>query len=896
MKKILIVLAILLLGGAGYFTYEKWVKDADLSSWSFVPSGAAIVMETEILDDYRSLEEYQIWKSLQSTSGFSAINEGLVFMDSINGDGGFSAIFKSLPALISMHKVSNADFDFLYVLDIQNLSQNTFISATIGQLKKRGFRFKTRNYNGFKISEIGKSGKTFTYIFYKNYFLASFTPYLVEDAIRTISDSEVISFKQKFSELQPIVSSELSTIFVNYDQTANIIKAFTGTNTDLPVSSGNYTINLDSSYFGTSGFSYVTDGWLSTHTEQAVPFDMAEIIPQNTAYLLHLTSSNFSNWKEKQMSFIQENDEEAFAHQDSLKKAFDFNADQILDLVDNEIGLATLESARTSENQKLFILEVKDVQEALSFFEQVTERVAYSRGDSIYSESYSDNEIRFLPIQNFPMTVLGKVADGFDQSFYMNYRNYLIFSNDLNELKNLISSIQTEDTWGKSLNMNNFLERANNAANVNLFVNIPRAWSLIYPQINNQWKDHFEENASEYKSVELAAFQFSYLDGKYFTNFTFSQPRKTSKSIPKTNANNGVRFASKITTKPFLVRTHSYLSFNMVLQDSTNTIYYLDKDQNAQWTEKLEESIVSDIHAVDYYKNGKLQYAFATNKQIHIIDKTGSYIPGFPKTLSKEAKIDHFNVIDYDLSRNYRLAITDTDGNIYLADKDVKVLDGWNPKGFKRKAQQPLRHARLGRRDAMISIQENGILNVMNRRGIMMQGFPFDMQQAVDKNYFLKSSNSLASSSITIISKSGELVEVSLEGSTIRRDQMIKTTSDATFQLIPDRGNDSFVLVRKEANSYEVLDDTGNLLFKKDYLSTEPILIQYYRFGGGKDLVVFTDTANKTLYIYDKSGNLVTGNPLNSSHEVSLIYSSAKKELQVFTTWDANLELYSFNY
>ena len=93
-----------------------------------------------------------------------------------------------------------------------------------------------------------------------------------------------------------------------------------------------------------------------------------------------------------------------------------------------------------------------------------------------------------------------------------------------------------------------------------------------------------------------------------------------------------------------------------------------------------------------------------------------------------------------------------------------------------------------------------------------------------------------------------------------------------------------------------MLDDTGNLLFKKDYLSDGPILVQYYQFGAGKDLVIFTDVQNKALYIYDKSGNLITGNPLNSEHEVSLIYSAAKREFQVFTTWDENLELYTFSY
>ena len=366
----------MLLGGAGYFTYDKWVKDADLTAWSFVPNGAAVVLETKILNDFRTLEEFQVWEIISDAEGLNSINDGVAFLDSINGDGGFSAIFKSTPALISLHKISSSNFDCLFVLDIQNLSQNTFISASIGQLKQRGYRFKTRNYNGFKISEIGKGDQIFTFIFYKNYFLASFTPYLVEDAIRTISDSETLAFKQASDPLISSTSDGSATLYFNYSQLTNLLKAFTNNVSTFPLDAGKYEIELDSNYFGASGFSYAKDDWLSTHTEQPSAFDMAEIIPSNTAILHHITSSNFSNWKERQMDYIKRKDLKTFSYQDSLKKAFDFNADQVFDLVDGEIGLATLESSRASEKKKLFILEVNDINESLAFFDQVTERIA----------------------------------------------------------------------------------------------------------------------------------------------------------------------------------------------------------------------------------------------------------------------------------------------------------------------------------------------------------------------------------------------------------------------------------------------------------------------------------------------------------------------------------------
>ncbi|MEQ9405735.1 MAG: hypothetical protein RIM99_19245 [Cyclobacteriaceae bacterium] len=888
MKKLLITVTALLLAGAGYFTYDKWVKHSDLTAWSFVPSDAAIVLDLRLNNDLEDLEANPVWQNLLQTDGLNAVRTGLAFLDSINGDGGFTAVFRDMPTLISTHKVSSSSLDFLFVLDIQNLSQNTFVSAAIGRLKKSGIRYKNRNYNGFKISEIEGENKVFTYIFYKNFFLASFTPYLVEDAIRTIEESEVESFKE-------VHTGERGKVHVNYQQLGNLLGVFSSSKVQLPLSSGSYDLSVDSSMVSLSGFSQADNNWISTHKETPGGFEMAEVIPSNTAVLYHITSSDFGKWETEQLNYLS-NEPAIIQFRDSLKTAFDFSAEQVFDLIEDEIGLALLESGRPDDTRKLFILKVKDAQESLSYFQQLAERIAYSRGDSVYSESYSENEIRFLPIQNFPSAILGEMASDFDRCFYFNYRNYLIFSNSLQELKNLVSSTQSEDTWGKSIQMNDFFEKANSEANVSLIVNIPRFWPTLLAQFKPEWASRFKSNQQAYNKIELAAFQFSSLGNQYFTNFTFSQPRKYVRPTAKTTADNSVAFASPPITKPHLVKTHAHNYYDILIQDSTFYLYYFDRTFSSIWTKDLKEPVKGEIFEMDYYKNGKIQYAFATGGKIHIIDRTGAYIPGYPKAIAKAAKTSFFNLIDYERSRNYRMGITDVDGKVYLTDKDMNVLEGWDPIPYKRPAISPLRHARLGRRDVMISIQENGILNITNRRGIRQAGFPFDLKADVGGSYYLNASNSLGRSSLTILSRQGELVEINLEGIVIARDQLVKQSQETTFELVEDRGRNSFIILRKVGNQYDVLDATGNLLFSKDYLSGSEVLVQFYQFGAGKDLILFTDRANESLYIFDRSGNLVTGNPLRSSNEVSLIYSSSKKELQIYTTSGTNLEFYEFDY
>lgn len=886
---------IVLLAGIGYFSYHKWVKHSNIDSWNFIPADASIVLELGLLKDYNLVSGYPVMANLGETSVVSSIEEGISFLDTLNGKGGFSAVFKNAPTLISMHQTSSEDFDFLYVVDLENIAQNTFAEASVNKVKKMGYRVKTRNYNGFEISEISKDSKIFTFIFYKNFALASFTPYLVEDAIRALSGDQN-PFKGKFINIDDTSQEpSLLKLYVNYEALSTAFSSISLEDTSLPFESGDYSLSMDSNFFSLSGFSYATDTWISTHSQQGATFDMAQVIPENTAYMYHISGIDLKDWKVKHLDYLRANYPDIKSLQDSLKQNYDFDVAQVFDLVDEEIGVVKVEAGSSKDHRMLFILEVQDTKKSLDFIQGLTERVVRSQGDSVYSESYSDNEIRYLPIKDFPSALLGNLASDFSQCFYVNHRNYLIFSNNLQELKAAVYGIQNENTWGKSLRANEFLLRTNNTANVSLFINIPRAISTVQDDLKAGWKNHLSENLSTYQNFEYAAFQFSHIDNKYFTNFTFSQPIKKSNEKPKSAPDSDLRFAYDLITKPHLVRTHAYKGFDMIVQDSIYTLYYLNASQKTLWTKKIEGKIISDIYSIDYYNNGKIQYAFATKNKIHLLDRNGTPIPGYPKGLDGTS-IDHFSIIDYNLSKNYRFAITDIDGNVYLMDKELNKLEGWDPKEYMRAAIQPLRHQRLGRRDIMISIQQDGIINVTNRRAETVEGFPFETKEKLNGDYFIKASNGLNNSSLTLVAKSGILLELNMNGEVLQRTQLLRTSADTKFSLVTGKNNKSFLIVRNNENKYEILDDTGNLLFEKDYLTEGKVLVQYYEFGAGRDLVVLTDTKTNTLYIYDKSGNLLTGNPLTSGHEVSILYSSINRRFKVYSTSGSNLESYSFKY
>ncbi|MFY0598365.1 MAG: hypothetical protein JXR03_01755 [Cyclobacteriaceae bacterium] len=904
MKKLLILFAILLLGGIGYFTYIKWVEDSNLTNWSFIPENALIVLESpNLLSTLDGIKETEVWKNASSLPLFVSSENTLNALDTIGGKGNFQSLFNNTNTLISLHQVSSESFDFLFVVEIDNLSKHTFVGGAIAHFKDFGYSKKTREYLGFTITELRTKDNSdvFTFIFYKNYFIGSFSSFLVEDGIRTVSNEHNTSFNHRFDELEKVTKLEKDqgNIYLNLEKFNSIFNGVLKDNSSTSFAKSAFLdLKVSDQNLNLTGFTFLEEPteYLSAFSQNpGSGFDMAEIIPNQSAWVYHYNLSNPSEFGSKLSSYLLISDNDILKRREELLINQDFDVNYAFNLIDEEIALVTLEPKRIGRKDQLLFLEIKDMGEAFKFFNSVDERASAKKGDTTYLEYFGDYEIRKLPVPEFPSALLGEIADGFQSLFYTQYRNYLIFSNNLLQLKNLTLAIDNEDTWSKSLKVKKLLDQANQAANFSLFINTPRAWNQTVDKLKDSWAGFAKDNQFAIRNLEFISLQFSAVDDKFYTNFTAHQS-----SIPSSTIANKVDIIESVTlndfiiTKPYLITNHSTKEKEIVVQDSSYYIHQLTNQLEPIWSKSVESKIITNIEQIDYYKNGKLQIIFATSNAIHIIDRNGEYVPGFPKSIPGDKEIAHFSIIDYDNSKNYRFGIADIKGNVYLTNKEVKPLKGWKPKSFDSPLVQAPQHYRIGRRDVITVIQENGKINALSRRGEYLPKFPLDLNTNLESPAFVKETNDLSSSSIKIVTKGGESVEVSLTGRLIDRNQFYKPTSDTKFRLLKDVSRESFIILRKTERKHELLDETGKSHFEKDYFTNKKLHIQYYKLGGGIDYVVMTDSGGAYLYIYNMEGTLVTGRPLTATMPISMI--KYENEYQIYRVVDKNLELISLSF
>ena len=125
-------------------------------------------------------------------------------------------------------------------------------------------------------------------------------------------------------------------------------------------------------------------------------------------------------------------------------------------------------------------------------------------------------------MHRFPEKIFYPLISGFNTSYYTSAGKTIFIGEDLDELKRYLDDIDKEDTWGKSVAQNQYLESTLLESNISLFINTPRIWSLLETSLRPRWKKFVKENRNLLRSLGMGAAQFSHLNDSYYTNVSWA--------------------------------------------------------------------------------------------------------------------------------------------------------------------------------------------------------------------------------------------------------------------------------------------------------------------------------------------------------------------------------------
>ncbi len=554
-------------------------------------------------------------------------------------------------------------------------------------------------------------------------------------------------------------------------------------------------------------------------------------------------------------------------------------------------------SSISSSPEKVVLAHVSNPALTAQLLNRLNKQLLSSRKKKPYTEKYGGYSIQMIEVQELPAKLFGNMFSGFDQSYVVEVDDYLIFSNEIASMRDLLDDISAESVWGKSSAQQAFLEETLQEGNFSLFINTVNAWYILNRYITEESRENLLQNATLIKRFNQVSFQFANVSkNRYYTSFVFRKQNKGSNSMADSFTTElTVPFDSRINSMPFAIQNAVDRSREVVVQDSANVLINIAATGKRGWTDSVGTAIRGSVKQIEYGPDNKLRYLFATANRIHAVNNQGQALENFPFNIGDTLNIQHLAVFDYEKSQNHRLLVDDIQGNLYMYDIRGNAIEGWQPRRMDYRLAAEPQHLRVGGREIILVLLENGYVYALNQKGDTYAGFPMNLKSPLTSGAFVKIGADLRKTEITVVSKYGSVMTFNLQGSLLQREQLLRPSKSAFFELVPESNSGkSYVIVRQEQGKVAVLDQDLGLLFEKRYVTSAAKIAQYFHFGGDNKVYAITETGPQKTYLYTNKGKLIGNSTLENSKPVLIYYNEAANNYTLFKVFKKELQKISF--
>ena len=314
--------------------------------------------------------------------------------------------------------------------------------------------------------------------------------------------------------------------------------------------------------------------------------------------------------------------------------------------------------------------------------------------------------------------------------------------------------------------------------------------------------------------------------------------------------------SNEIILGPLIVKNHTNNKNEVFIQDSENIIYLINDNGQIEWTKKINDRVIDEVKQIDSYKNGRLQYVFATQNSLHMIDRKGRDVGKFPLKFNDQIT-KPVSVFDYDNNKNYRLLITQND-ELFMFDSKGNRVRGFDYNKKNKIITKP-EHFRISNKDIIV-FKTSDDLKILNRRGKVRIKINGDYNYSKDEIFQYQ--NSLLTTTVN-----NKIVKIDMNGNS-------KEVSSMSF------------------NGKYVSDKKTIYTLQKNILSNSKKNIEiqfgkYENFSAISDkkntLINIYDSQNNKLYLFDDEINTVKGFPILADANASFILENNKIEFSVIS-------------
>jgi len=665
-KYIFIVLPIvLLLLGCGtalfFITREKANPDKE-SRGVVLNNAVAVPVDAVAVFSFRN-SSFLMEAFIDSTSIFSHYlnkdNELLRLIISIDRICRDEQSLKELSGseiLLSVHYSAKNELSLLYCMDISDKTINKELLTKALTSLMPGYT--KRVFNGVDIH----LSKGVQFAVYKNTFIASTSPIVLESSIRHLISRTSILDNHEFARVLKETIRKDNLLFINHQ---NIGKIFSGI--------------AEWKYWGYSDFLSKFSSWttlsgkfnstchqykgdfinlkgVGNYSEVFKNYAGGEmkswkVLPYNTYFLLALPLKDFTLFAGRYREY-----------KELYKKP---------------------NSARTAENESWFVsLEPKEIAIALLPFESEQKWITLIKTG--IKERDKEGIVETFKQKGAIADLFGKVFSNTNEEKFCRRGEWLIIGENkiIKEFAGEKFLDFTMEEYFSQTGLYSKISKENSLLSV--IVNVSSQPDSIAALFKKSVRESVRERLKE-KNFEAVVYQLNQSETGIGMNLLFYA--ELMKQLPepkreKQEKNPGWELDTivNIDKGPFKLVNFNNGETEYLEQLPNFNLRLLDKDKKGIWTVPFKTPIRGFVVQVDYLRNKKLQMMFASGNELYLLDRKGRFAGSYPKRVDSLIMLGP-KTYDIKGDGDFAIMLLHTDNTLRLYDRDCRHYPAWNDIG-----------------------------------------------------------------------------------------------------------------------------------------------------------------------------------------------------------------------
>lgn len=882
LKKIVILLIVVLLIGGGVVAYLMYDKaeaaehEVQLTLNAIPENAGLIIRASNPFEKWTQLKgKGEYWNDLKGIPAFAKLDSQInYFQKEFAANPKLRALVQNEPAFLSLHMAGLHECNVLFSFSCKDAS----VVNEFQKMMNRGdssIKSSTRTYDEVAIYQNSQAngGKQFSLALTNGILVVSESMILVEDAIRSIKHGSPLllntSFMKVFKSADP---SADANIFINFkrlpDMLSLVVNQLFAKELKMFSGFGSWSesdLRIKPEGLAFTGMAYEPDSvnsYLKLFADQTPQkINVTNFLPDNTAFFLYYGIDDFDKFSKGYRNYLA-GTKSLFDYEKTLATLsastnIDIEED-IFSWLGKEVCLAYAQSNSEDFKQNAYlILRTNDMEAADAKLKEIQSK-SNPAAEIIEFQKY---KIENLGLSDFFPKIFGNLASSVTNSFYVEIDEYVVFANEAGALKHFINSYMGGKILAKNANFIQFMEQFSENTNMMTYFNFKRSNNLWKTFSTPEMYSEMEAYVDTIAKFESFGYQFN-VNGNFFTTNAFLKynPKKDMKSSGFVET----LLDSTFSFRPQVVINHLTKEKEIILQDDANNLYLMNKGGEILWKRSVDSKVLGEIHQVDCYKNGKLQYLFNTASKLYLVDRNGGDVKGFPVDLPNKASAG-ISVMDYENTKSYRIMIPCANGKVLNYDISGSQVKGFEFSGMPAEIRTPLTHMAFDKKDYIVVVDIQGNIKVMGRKGEEKVKIKGKVPKSKMNDFVILKGKTFEKSAVVNTDNSGTMHILYFDGTS---QKIAFKSCDANhrwflFDVNHDGAEDVVYLDNNTIEAYQMNKselftlETGDAEVRnKLYFDMLPK--ETFRMG-------FADYGKNKLFLSDNTGTIIDGFPIDAS-------------------------------